>query len=257
MKIKIKNSGLFYKRIKYNGEPSRYIITNFGWVLNTDKNKIQSPFITNNGYLRVCLSFNGKRKKYLIHRLVAEYFIPNPYNYPEVNHKDGNKFNNKVTNLEWVTAKENVIHSYDHSLNHSGEKNRMSTITNDQCREICMYLERNELTMNEIAKKVGTTRKVVSHIRHKETWTRISKDYDIDNYNVKDKNTIRGESHSSAKIKNKDVKKVCKMIENGKYTLREISEKTGVHYQTVRNIYYRTSWREVSKDFDFSNYRKK
>lgn len=255
--IKIKNSGLFYKRIKYEGKPTRYIITNFGWVINTDTNKIQSPFTSNRGYLRVCLSFNGTRKKYSIHRLVAKYFIPNPYNYPEVNHKDGNKYNNSVTNLEWCTAKENVVHSYDTYLNHSGESNKMSTITNKQCREICKYLEQNELTMSEIARKVGTNRKVVSHIRHRESWTRISKDYNIDNYNVKDKKIIRGETHSSAKIKNKDVKKVCKMIEKGKHTLREISEKTGVHYQTVRNIYYRTSWKEISKDYDFSNYRKK
>jgi len=63
-------------------------------------------------YLQVCLSINGNHKYFLIHRLVAKAFIPNENGYPQVNHKDGNKHNNVVENLEWVTAKENVKHSF-------------------------------------------------------------------------------------------------------------------------------------------------
>lgn len=54
----------------------------------------------------------GERKNIAIHRLVAQAFIPNPNNYKEVNHIDGNKSNNKVNNLEWCTRQENVLHSY-------------------------------------------------------------------------------------------------------------------------------------------------
>ena len=68
------------------------------------------------GYLAVDLYENGERKTKRVHRLVAEAFIPNPDNKTEVNHKDGNKLNNNVSNLEWVTSKENVRHAWDNGL---------------------------------------------------------------------------------------------------------------------------------------------
>lgn len=62
---------------------------------------------TSKGYLRVPLFKDGKRKWHKVHRLVANAFIPNPYDKPQINHIDGNKQNNSITNLEWVTDKEN------------------------------------------------------------------------------------------------------------------------------------------------------
>lgn len=81
------------------------------------KGRVLTPDIAPNGYYRITLC-NGhavKKQKY-IHRLVAEHFIPNPDNLPQVNHKDGNKLNNKLENLEWVSIQENVIHAYRHGL---------------------------------------------------------------------------------------------------------------------------------------------
>lgn len=65
-------------------------------------------------YLHV--SLNSRKKVYLIHRLVAEAFIPNPENKPQVNHKDCDKHNNCVSNLEWVTRSENMLHAYKNGL---------------------------------------------------------------------------------------------------------------------------------------------
>lgn len=70
------------------------------------------PRIPPDRYPYVGLFKNGKLKHVYLHRLVAEYFIPNPDNKPYVNHKDGDKTNNRVDNLEWVTAKENTLHQY-------------------------------------------------------------------------------------------------------------------------------------------------
>lgn len=78
----------------------------------TAKGKILKPLITNTGYLRVDLKQHQKDKYYSIHRLVAEAFIPNPNNYPIINHIDSNPFNNNVSNLEWCTQSYNVKQSY-------------------------------------------------------------------------------------------------------------------------------------------------
>lgn len=64
------------------------------------------------GYLGFIMVLNGKHKRMLVHRCIALTFIPNPENKPQVNHKDGNKLNNHVSNLEWCTASENSQHSY-------------------------------------------------------------------------------------------------------------------------------------------------
>jgi hypothetical protein len=88
-----------------------YQISCNGVVINSKGVELKcSPF--NHGYSRVGLSKNNKQKFFLRHRLVAETYIPNPNNLPEVNHKDGNKLNNHVNNLEWCTCSENHLHAF-------------------------------------------------------------------------------------------------------------------------------------------------
>lgn len=69
-----------------------------------------------NGYPLVTLRYNNKIEYKTIHRLVAETFIPNPNNYPVVNHIDGDKTNNNINNLEWCTQKQNMTHAYTNGL---------------------------------------------------------------------------------------------------------------------------------------------
>lgn len=68
------------------------------------------------GYYIVTLVHEGRRRNCFIHRLLATHFIPNPENKPQVNHIDGNKQNNSLTNLEWVTARENAVHAVKYGL---------------------------------------------------------------------------------------------------------------------------------------------
>lgn len=98
-----------------------YYITDTGDVYSTVYNHIYNPNkelrklkfgVGTANYLSVVLCKNGQHYRKFVHRLVAEAFIPNPENKPEVNHIDGNPSNNRVENLEWVTRSENIKHSY-------------------------------------------------------------------------------------------------------------------------------------------------
>lgn len=95
----------------------RVIDSGQGWCANL-KGKVLKA--NNTGALRnypsVQLNMGGRKKNHKIHRLVAEAFIPNPDDKPEVNHKDGNTQNNHASNLEWVTASENVTHALGSGL---------------------------------------------------------------------------------------------------------------------------------------------
>lgn len=92
-----------------------YEVSNLGRVrsLKFGKEKLLNPGINKYGYINVNLCKNGEAKNHKVHRLVAQAFIPNPNNYPEVNHKDENKQNNCVDNLEWCTSQYN--HDYSQS----------------------------------------------------------------------------------------------------------------------------------------------
>jgi len=101
-----------------SGYEGLYQVSNTGIVRNirSDKKGILKGSDNGHGYLQFSLYKTGKIKTYKAHRLVANAFIPNTDNKQDVNHKDGNKYNNKVENLEWVTKSENLKHAWDMGL---------------------------------------------------------------------------------------------------------------------------------------------
>lgn len=107
------------------GYEGLYQVSNLGQVRSVGridsrghfyKSKILSFEIMKKGYKRVSFCIEGKIIKKMVHRLVAETFLPNENNLPEINHKDGNKSNNIVTNLEWCTTLDNIHHAFDTGL---------------------------------------------------------------------------------------------------------------------------------------------
>jgi hypothetical protein len=133
----------------------------------TKEGKTKCACDNGTGYLVVNLKANGKSKMKTVHRLVAEAFIPNPLNLPEVNHKDGDKQNNRVENLEWCSHGENVKHAFNLGLNKSikGSLNSNAKLTDDQVK----FIRENhkpydpEFGYEALARKFGCSATVIKH----------------------------------------------------------------------------------------------
>lgn len=127
------------------------------------------------GYVMCRLSVyeDGKRKRInrLVHRIVAQAFVPNPLGLPEVNHIDGNKENNDASNLEWCTRQQNMAHAVKNKLvgDHKGEKNGRSLIEQDTAERIRELYDKG-VTKYRIAKIMGLGWTTVDHIIKRDTW---------------------------------------------------------------------------------------
>lgn len=129
--------------------------------------------VDGDGYFRTNLAKDGVNKTVKVHRLVAEAFIPNPLNLPEVNHIDGNKQNNNVKNLEWCTRSENLKHAVKIGLKRlDGEFNPSHKLTIEQAEFIKKsYIPRHpEFGAVALGKRFGVHRKTISRITCSQSW---------------------------------------------------------------------------------------
>jgi hypothetical protein len=126
-------------------------------------------------YLQVGLSREYKVTHHFIHRLVAQAFIPNPHNKPEVNHKDLNGCNNYISNLEWMTRKENIKHAMKNGRGPCGPKGSKSTwakLTESQVRDILRRVAAGERTC-EVARRYDVSDSTVSTIKMRQAWKHV------------------------------------------------------------------------------------
>lgn len=139
-----------------------YEVSNLGRVKSP--NGIRKLSLTPDGYQRIRLIHNGVDKTVRVHRLVAEAFIPNPENKETVNHKDGNKLNNCVDNLEWMDRHEQLQHAYDNGLKKPVHTNRK--LTKEQVEEIKrLYVPQSkEFGTVALGRKYGVTNRVIGNI---------------------------------------------------------------------------------------------
>lgn len=164
--------GLVYQGIDYGW---RFDCSNFGRIRSHITNHIYKPHPGGIGYLQICTSINGIRKNIKVHKAVAESFIPNPNNYPVINHKNGNKMDNRVENLEWCTYSFNGKEAYRLGLKSVrpkqflGEANGMSKLNKQQVLEI----RSSSLSQVELAKKYNVSPGLIWQIKHDKIWRQI------------------------------------------------------------------------------------
>ena len=163
------------------GYEGLYQISNLGRVksLLFGRERILKTRYNVEGYAVIKLTRKDKGKIYPIHKLLAQAFIPNPENKPIVNHKDGNKMNNNLDNLEWVTHSENVKHSYKMGLikPKRGSENVQSKLSEEEV----FYIRKNykyrdeEFNAHKLAQKFGVATSTIYRVVNNECYKNFDK----------------------------------------------------------------------------------
>ena len=178
--------------VDIRGYEGYYQVSNYGKVRSLDrvikektgktqtlKGRVLKLRINPGGYYYVGLGKNGTKATFAIHQLVAQAFIPNPYNKKTVNHLDGNKLNNSVANLEWSTYSENLEHAYKIGLRRAvkssevASKNYKRKLTEQQVKEIKLLIAAKSLTLKQIANQYNVGRSTIASIKSGRSWSYV------------------------------------------------------------------------------------
>lgn len=217
------------RRIYLNKESSHYRIYENGKVINTDSGKEIKFWINSHGRYETCLSHKGKKYFLKRSRLLALYFLPNAKNLPEVDHIDGDKTNDSLENLEWVTSEENLRR--EHALrSYAGENCGKSVLNDAQVHEICKKII-DKIPLTEIAKEYGITKTTICDIKNKKTWnhiTHIYKDLCLNksNYEIEEIcKQLSSNVNETEIIENYDITKKSIDFLKSKYIFKKITNK--------------------------------
>lgn len=153
----------------------RFEVNIDGIIINKKNKRIKSQYIGSTGYYMVTFSQNNKSKPKRVHKIIAEAFIENPKKLPFINHKDGNKLNNSIENLEWCNHSHNMRHAYETGLiNNTGVKNGSSKLTVEKVLIIKKMLLMG-ISQYKIAKEIGgISRSAILKIKLGKTWTHVN-----------------------------------------------------------------------------------
>lgn len=159
-----------YKAIKNH---PRYEISKDGIIRNAKTKAIKSQYIGSTGYYMVSFSYDGKTKPQRVHRLLAMTYLDNDGSRDCVNHIDGDKLNNSLSNLEWCTHAENMKHAFSTGLaNNTGENNGQSKLTEGQVVEIKRLIASGK-SQYKIAAEYGVSRSCILGIKLGRLWAHV------------------------------------------------------------------------------------
>lgn len=148
--------------MKQRYRDTKYIATSDGNIFNEKTGKYLKPQ-SNGNYYKVTLTICGKQIQILLHRIIAECFIPNPLNKREVNHINGDKYDNRVENLEWVTPSENQRHAVETNLKQHGTDLWNGKFTKEQVLSIIKDKQEG-YSCRELGRKYGVDPTTISAI---------------------------------------------------------------------------------------------
>jgi len=235
--------------IKYNDEiykiQTKYLITEDSRIFNIFTEKELKGYISKDtGYKVVNLQLGkaGEYKTQLIHRLVGKGFIPNPENLPVINHEDGDKLNNDISNLVWCTYSYNNYHAFRTGLKKptsvSSEKCNLTTHTIEEATLVCELLSKG-ISPKKISNDYNLGYDFVLRIRKRETWKELSKNY-------KFKKTKK----ASAIFSYNELVKIENLFKQG-FSVREVINEMGWEYdEKIRsNVKHLKSKFEKGKKF--------
>ena len=159
------------------GYEGYYSASDEGFIVNDKTGRVLKPDNCRaarfkNPYLRVTLSRDNIQKRFALHRIIASTFIPNTDNKEEVNHLDGDRWNNSKVNLEWATKKENLKHQQETGLVLKGTEHGNATYTEEQVHRIRELTEKG-FSRKECAEMAGTTLSFVKDVRYGRAWKHI------------------------------------------------------------------------------------
>lgn len=212
---------------------TKYAISNLGNVYSEYTDKLLKPFPNNQGYLNVDVRVDGLKQYIPVHRMVAIAFIPNPENKPFVNHIDGNKQNNVVTNLEWVTAQENTLHAVASGLIKIGSEHHQSKLTEKEVHEIknLMLLGERDVVL---AERYNANTGVMFGIRAGRIWKHVMPGVELP--------LLEKARPSNIKISAEDIPVIRRLIAEG-YNDAEIGRKYNVARGTINQIRAGRTWK--------------
>lgn len=210
-------NGVKIKRIQ--GYEELYTISNYGEVFLIKNGLKRKTSITRAGYALITLSKNAVKKTFLLHRLVAEHFVPNPENKEEVNHIDGNKLNNKASNLEWVSGEENREKAIATGLINSFS-NRNNVFTEEQVHFI-RELYSLGYSQSKLSRMFSVANSIIRNIVTNKTY-QDKKEYEYFSAN----------SHLSPQVRGI----VKNLLKNG-FSYQQVASMCGLNKETVRSYY--------------------